>query len=142
MENQPKGFIAAQKKAEALLKDEGRLKKLLKDAWGKGEFSKEKLKFAWQDLTALLRLVKSWKNGEYRKVPLKTIIFALTAIVYFVNPFDLIPDFILLWGYIDDITVIGFVMKAIHDDLEKFRAWERGVSGEPSPEIEGGENPA
>jgi uncharacterized membrane protein YkvA (DUF1232 family) len=46
------------------------------------------------------------------------------AIIYFVNPFDLIPDFIPVIGYLDDVAVIALAVASIHNDLDDFRAWE------------------
>lgn len=98
--------------------------RLLQDAVRKSERHRNKLLSAWRDLSALLRLLRAWKNKTYTKLPKKTIIMALAAVIYFVDPFDLIPDAIPIIGYLDDAAVIGFVIAAIRDDLEKFQEWE------------------
>jgi uncharacterized membrane protein YkvA (DUF1232 family) len=48
----------------------------------------------------------------------------VVAIIYFVSPIDLLPDWIPLGGFIDDAAVIGFVLKQINTDLEQFLKWE------------------
>jgi uncharacterized membrane protein YkvA (DUF1232 family) len=47
-----------------------------------------------------------------------------TALLYFVTPSDLFPDFIPVAGYVDDATIIAFVVNAIKADLDKFLEWE------------------
>ncbi len=47
------------------------------------------------------------------------------AIIYFVNPFDLIPDLAPVAGYIDDAFVIAAVAAQVVADLEAFRGWEQ-----------------
>lgn len=56
---------------------------------------------------------------------MQTILWAIAAIIYFVNPFDVIPDFIPVVGYVDDSTVIAFVINSIRKDLDDFLKWER-----------------
>lgn len=99
---------------------------LLQQAVAKSERNRRKLRAVWHDLGALLRLVRAWKTRTYRELPKKTIVAALGALVYFVNPFDLMPDVVPLLGFIDDAAVIGLVMAAIRDDLERFEDWEMG----------------
>ena len=48
--------------------------------------------------------------------------------VYFVVPLDVIPDFILGWGLIDDIAVIGYVFGQVQVEIAAFRAWQVGDS--------------
>jgi len=36
-----------------------------------------------------------------------------------------VPDFIPVFGFIDDVAVLRWVIAAIQSDLSKFRAWER-----------------
>jgi len=81
------------------------------------------------DFLTLIRLVRAYTFRGYREVPLGSILAAVGAIVYFVNPVDIIPDFIPVIGYIDDVAVVGFALKFIRDDLEAFRIWEEQQDG-------------
>ena len=71
------------------------------------------------------RLVNAWLNGTYRVFPWRTLFVLIFVGAYAINPFDLIPDFIPVVGYLDDATVIAFVVESIRRDLDKFIAWER-----------------
>ena len=46
------------------------------------------------------------------------------AILYFLNPFDAIPDLTPIIGYFDDVSVIAWVAKTLKDELDKFQSWE------------------
>jgi len=120
----PKGFDKVKDKAKHTLDQKEKLKELLGKAKRKGEKKKRKLKAGWENFNLLIRLIKAWKKGEYKKVSKKTILYAVTAILYFVIPLDFIPDFIPISGFIDDISVISFVIKSIMDDLNQFKKWE------------------
>ena len=124
---QPKGFGKAKKKAESLLNHSGKLKKLISRAQKKAAHSKAQLSKVWKDLHLLIRLIKAWQSGSYSEAPWKTILYAGAAIIYFVNPFDLIPDFIPLKGLIDDVTIITFVIQSIQQDIRKFEDWEKSI---------------
>jgi uncharacterized membrane protein YkvA (DUF1232 family) len=97
---------------------------LLADAVRKSRSNRRKLRSVWRDISALLRMLRAWKDKTYTKLPKKTIIAALAALLYFVNPMDLLPDVLPLIGFIDDAAVVGLVMAAIRDDLEAFQEWE------------------
>lgn len=127
-EKKPSGFNKAENKAVRILKDENKLKKLLKSALKKAFGQKEKLKSVWDDFQTLFRLINAWAKKEYKTVPWKTILYATTAVIYFLNPFDVVPDFIPIGGFVDDIGLITFVIKSIKKDLEKFLDWEKSKS--------------
>lgn len=48
----------------------------------------------------------------------------MAALIYFVNPADILPDAIIGLGYIDDFAVISVVVRAIRMDLDRFKRWE------------------
>ncbi|HEU5146595.1 MAG TPA: DUF1232 domain-containing protein, partial [Chryseosolibacter sp.] len=55
------------------------------------------------------RLIKAYALGQYREVPWKTILLIVAAVIYFVNPLDLVPDIIPLTGLTDDFAVLVWV---------------------------------
>jgi uncharacterized membrane protein YkvA (DUF1232 family) len=98
---------------------------LVAEAVKKAERHKGSLRKVISDLATLVRLVRAWFGKDYRQVPWQTIAIAMGAIIYFVNPFDAIPDFIPGVGYLDDALVIGLTVKTINTALDAFRIWER-----------------
>ncbi|MBD3647257.1 MAG: DUF1232 domain-containing protein [Pseudomonadales bacterium] len=120
----PRGFEAARRQAGEILKDERRTSELLDKAAAKADRKKGALGEAWNDLRRLFRLLSAWSSGEYRGVRWQTILLVTTAILYFVMPFDVIPDFLAIIGLLDDATIIGFVAAKIRDELQAFSEWE------------------
>ena len=121
----PEGFENAQTKAQEFVKDKEKTGHLLDEALRKAERNKNVLENIWVDLQALMRLTKAWLKNEYTQTPWQTIVFAIAGIIYFVNPFDIVPDFIPGAGYLDDATVIGFVIKSLRREIKQFLDWEK-----------------
>lgn len=124
-EDKPKGFDSARQKAEEFARDKETAGYLLDEAAKKAERNKRVLDEIWADLQALLRMIRAWLDGRYRTMPWQSVVFAIACVVYFVNPFDIIPDFIPGAGFLDDATVLGFVIKSIKQDIEQFLSWEK-----------------
>jgi len=70
-----------------------------------------------------IQLVKCFIKKEYTKVPLKSIIAIVSAIVYVLNPFDLIPDVLPVIGVVDDASVVGFCFSLVELDITEFLSW-------------------
>jgi uncharacterized membrane protein YkvA (DUF1232 family) len=121
-----KAFKRAKTSAAKILKDPEAAKELEQKALKKGTSHKADLGAAFDDMKCLIRLIQAYTKGTYRDLPAATIVAAAAALVYFVNPFDLIPDPIPAAGYIDDTAVLLFVVAAISVDLDNFRTWEQG----------------
>ncbi len=81
------------------------------------------------ELAALLRMLWSWLQGRYPSVPRRTLLSSLAALVYFVNPLDLVPDVLPLLGLADDAVVLAWVLAQVRRDLELFKAWETDRGG-------------
>lgn len=75
-------------------------------------------------VNTLNRMVRAYLNGDYQKIPWKSLLLITSGIVYFVSPLDLIPDFIPVFGFLDDITVLLWIFNAVKGDIEDFEEWE------------------
>lgn len=110
--------------AKLYAEDESKLKSLFTEALDKARHNQSALGDAFTKIPLLIQFVQAWYRKEYTEIPKKTIIGIIAALIYFVSPIDLIPDFILGFGYIDDAAVLGFVFKSLMEDLNKFQAWK------------------
>lgn len=131
-------------KAEEYALDPKKAKKLLDDAVKKTksfEINRGPLAEVWSYLTALFRLLRAYIRRDYQNIPWGSIVLVIVAIIYFVSPFDIIPD-ILPGGLIDDAAVIAFVVAQIKVDLDNFLAWEVERSDDESDSEEAKSEPA
>lgn len=81
-----------------------------------------------KDLMLLMSLVKDYYQGNYRNIPYKTVSAAVVGLLYVLNPIDIIPDFIPFIGQIDDALVIGFCLRLMEKDLNKYKTWKNEQS--------------
>jgi uncharacterized membrane protein YkvA (DUF1232 family) len=65
-------------------------------------------------------LIKSYVQGKYTKLPVVTLVKITAALLYFVMPFDFVPDFLPLVGFADDLAIVVWVGKAIKEELDEF----------------------
>ncbi len=123
-EKRPVDFGRYEKRAQEILSDLEKTADVVEQASAKARAKAGSLRSIWGDLQALLRLLRAWANRSYTRVPWGAVVMALAAVLYLLNPLDLAPDFIPLVGYVDDATVIAFVIRSIQKELDKFREWE------------------
>lgn len=71
------------------------------------------------------RMMKAYVKGEYRQIPWKPLLLIAAAVIYFVNPIDLIPDWIPGLGFTDDLGILLTVYKSVEHEIEKFMTWEK-----------------
>lgn len=114
----------AKKRAEKLAKSKPAVQDVLHKAQEKAHSHRDKIQEVYLDLKDLFQLLKYWLKGEYNQMPWSTIIAALAAIIYFLNPFDLIADVLTGIGFLDDIVVVSYLMTLIRKDLEDFQNWK------------------
>lgn len=98
----------ARKKAEALIGEKGRFALL------------------GRQILLLYGMLRDWWSKSC-PIPWKTAAAITAALLYFVNPFDLVPDFIPVIGYLDDAVVVGACLKFIQSDLRAY-ASSKGLS--------------
>jgi len=59
----------------------------------------------------MLRLIRAYSKGEYRGVPDSTLVVIVAAIIYLINPLDVIPDALPALGFLDDATVLALSVR-------------------------------
>lgn len=111
-------------KATKLLYNVEKTKETLNQAFDKALKNKGAMSEVFHDLKLLLLLVKDYITGAYRSIPFGSVVAVVGAILYFLSPIDFIPDFIMGIGLVDDVFVIGLVLKQIHSDLQKYEKWK------------------
>ena len=83
-----------------------------------------------EDGRLLLELVRDAQEGRYRAVPVWTLSAAGFALLYVLNPFDLVPDALPLLGLLDDAAVVSACLSLVEQDLRDYRAWRQAHPGE------------
>ncbi|PLS02819.1 YkvA family protein [Neobacillus cucumis] len=111
-------------KAKEFIGNPQKIKDLLQNVVSKATVRKGHLGDAWEKLQLFVDLVKAYTKGEYKNVHPSTIVTIIGALLYFVSPFDLIPDFIIGLGIFDDAAVIGFTLKKLSKELNEFEKWK------------------
>ena len=113
------------KQAERIISSDTKVSKLLDEVFLKIGESSELFYKVQDSVIALARMLSSWVKGDYRNISTKSIIAVVAALIYFVNPLDLIPDFTPVIGQVDDIFVLGYLIKMLNKEIERFMAWEK-----------------
>lgn len=114
------------KQAETLLKDDAKMEPFLEKLEKKVKwipFVGDEIK----SLPILISMVRSYWKKDYTKVPTRSIIAVVSALIYFLSPLDVVPDFIPFLGQMDDALVIATVWKYLHKDIDEYRKWKKST---------------
>ncbi|WP_438830764.1 YkvA family protein [Streptococcus pluranimalium] len=111
-------------KADALLRDDAKMEPFL-------EKLEKKLKwipFVRQEfkmVPILISMVRSYWKKDYTRVPRRTMLAIVSALIYFLSPIDVIPDWIPVLGQVDDALVVATCWKLVNKDVEDYRQWQK-----------------
>ncbi len=108
-------------RAKSILKNSNDINQLADSAAKEINSGKKQVLHIRDEIGLLISMLKSWVNGEYKEVPWTTLTLCAGALIYFVNPLDAVPDLIPGAGFLDDATVIGFVLASIKQDIHNFK---------------------
>ena len=93
-----------------------------------------KFKQLFASALTLVRLVRAYASGEYRAIPTSTIVSGLAVLLYVLSPIDLVPDFIPVLGWLDDLSLVSWFVGKFQQELLKFRDWETRTVQLPAPQ--------
>jgi uncharacterized membrane protein YkvA (DUF1232 family) len=77
-----------------------------------------------EDVKLFFSLVRDYTNGSYKKIPFWVIAAIVFALLFVLNPFDLVPDFIPIVGYIDDAAVVAGCLALVDQQLQEYKKWK------------------
>jgi len=118
-------FSQALTDAKLFARDPERLRQLFKEAVKKlPTIPKDPFKEFWAYFQAMLRLIRAYYRHEYRNVSLQNLVMIVGAVIYILNPLDLIPDWIVGLGFADDAVILAFAVRRTRQTLDDFMAWE------------------
>jgi len=66
------------------------------------------------------QLMKAYIQGTYRKLPAIALAKIAAVLIYFISPFDFIPDVLPIIGFTDDLALVLWVGKSIKKELDEF----------------------
>lgn len=111
-------------KADALLRDDAKMEPFLEKLEKKLKwipFVRQELKM----IPILISMVRSYWKKDYTRVPRRTMLAIVSALIYFLSPIDVIPDWIPVLGQIDDALVVATCWKLVNKDVEDYRQWQK-----------------
>ena len=118
-------FKNSKKQAADVMDNPSKTQDLIKKVLSTSNKNKGFFDVIWDDLQTLIKMVRSWNRGEYRQVGQKSMLIVIAGLIYFISPIDAIPDLIPFLGWADDLTLLGYVIKTLKGEIDKYRAWEK-----------------
>lgn len=119
---------AAYKEAESTaadyLQDPQKIESLVTRAEQKAQHKKGGLGSLGQQGKAAFRLLKAYANGSYRAVSFSSMLTLIASVLYFLMPFDVLPDFIFGIGLLDDAAVLAWALRSLRGEIADFLEWE------------------
>lgn len=78
----------------------------------------------YEDVVLLFAMIGDYWNGAYRMIPWWAVAAIVFALLYVLNPFDLIPDILPVIGLTDDAAVLALCLAMTEKDILKYRDWK------------------
>lgn len=117
-------------KANKYIDDKSKLRDLLNNAMEKMNNRKSKgpLKEIWDRIQLLFGITRDWIRGTYKEVKLESMIMIVIGLLYFVTPLDIIPDWLIGLGWVDDAFILGLIIRQLDNELESYKAWKNKIN--------------
>lgn len=95
-----------------------------------------KLRRFGTDIRLMFSMLRDYWQGNYREVPWKSIAAIAGALIYVLNPLDLIPDLLLGIGFLDDAGVVAACLAFVESDLLRYAAWKEQSEQKPTTMVQ------
>jgi uncharacterized membrane protein YkvA (DUF1232 family) len=75
-------------------------------------------------IITLAQILHDWRVGAYKTISYKNISISIFVLMYFVNPYDFVPDFIPFIGKKDDDFVLKKGLIYLDEEIKKYKNWK------------------
>ena len=123
-------YPSTSEKVQSLIESNKVLQRLAKRAYKKIDESVQKYADIAERIRVIIRMIEAWRNETYQETSYATIFLCAAILLYFINPIDLIPDFIPFIGGLDDAILLVYLLKVIDKEIDRFLQWENRQAAE------------
>ena len=78
-----------------------------------------------KDAIVLYFYVEDIVKGHYKQYSYRKLITIVAVLIYLVSPYDLVPDFLVSIGFLDDAALIGYVISLTEKELHGYLRWRK-----------------
>ncbi|MEG1616112.1 MAG: DUF1232 domain-containing protein [Bacteroidales bacterium] len=110
-------------KAKRILSDPQLMRELIDSATQLT--SRKGLEQVRENLLLLVGYLRDVASGKYKNYHAADLLLIVSALVYVVSPLDLIPDFLLIMGWTDDISIIAFALRKAWKEIDQYKQWRQ-----------------
>ena len=72
----------------------------------------------------LTQILHDWRVGAYKTISYKNISISIFVLMYYVSPYDFVPDFIPFIGKKDDDFVLKKGLIYLDEEIKKYKNWK------------------
>jgi uncharacterized membrane protein YkvA (DUF1232 family) len=76
------------------------------------------------DVSTMIVMVIDYVKGNYKDIPYKSLLAMAFTLLYILNPFDILPDLIPVFGVVDDVVLLALCVTFVRNDIDKYRIWK------------------
>lgn len=76
-----------------------------------------------EDIETAYQLLRDYSTRRYRAIPWGSIAAIVAALLYVLNPLDMVPDLIPFVGFIDDAGVLALCWNMVRKDIDAYRVF-------------------
>ncbi len=119
-------FKHAAKQAPAYVKNADGILKLLKQALSKTQSMGVGgvVDSVRENVVLMGQMLKAYATGDF-KLEMATLVKLVAVLIYFISPIDLIPDFLPMLGFTDDLALLAWIIGDLGSELERFKSFQK-----------------
>lgn len=99
----------------------GQIGRKISGVENKGKVAQE----AKEKMLTLGRLLQAYASGRYQQLGWRPLVTIAAAVLYFINPADIVPDIIPVSGLVDDLSILVWTYQSLQIEIDKFLTWEK-----------------